>query len=94
MTKQIEIPGAGRKRIPSLERVCETLIEARNAKKEAVLAEKEAAEAAQSLLAKHDLLSYVYVDGELEFLVCRETTEKTKVAELHKKRRIPDEVEA
>lgn len=85
--KQLEIPGAGRKRIKSLDGACADLIAARLAKREATRLEQTASMRVQLRLGEHNLESYVFVDGDNRFLVSRETTEKARMQQIGRRER-------
>lgn len=65
--KQLEIPGAGRKRIKELDAVCQTILEQKALQKDAKAIMEAQAEVGDRLLKKHELPKYLFVDGEREF---------------------------
>mgnify|MGYP006170910043 CR=1 FL=1 len=85
--RQTVLPGTEPPTIPELEEACCELFEAREAKKAAADAEKDAEQAVQLALARHDLDCYAYQDGESRWLVWRETSSKVKVERVKKKKR-------
>jgi hypothetical protein len=77
--RQLEIPGAGRKRDRQGDVLCSTLLDLVQREKELRNEKKLAQEAVQRWLERKGWPAYVFVDGETKFMVTREASEKVKV---------------
>lgn len=77
--KQLEIPGAGHKRIPSLDDACSALLSAKAAEARAKEQRTKAAEEIQRLLRKKKLTSYLYVDGETKHRAVLEQKDRISI---------------
>lgn len=77
--KQLEIPGAGRKRDRQGDLLCSELLELKREEKRLREAKKEVEDKVQHWLARKGWPAYVFVDGESKFMVTRESSEKVKV---------------
>lgn len=77
--RQLEIPGAGRKRDRAGDVLCSELLKLVQAEKDLRKMKQAAQEAVQRWLERKGWPAYVFVDGETKFMVTREATEKVKV---------------
>ena len=77
--RQLEIPGAGRKRDRAGDVLCSELLELVQKEKELRKQKQAAQEAGQHWLERKGWPAYVFVDGETKFMVTREASEKVKV---------------
>lgn len=76
--KQLEIPGAGVKRIGELDDACNHQLGAKEAETRAKKERKTAEGRIQQLLTKHKIGSYVFVDGAVKRRFFREAKEGIK----------------
>lgn len=76
--KQLEIPGAGVKRIGDLDDACNHQLGAKDAEARAKKERKTAEGRIQLLLTKHKIASYVFVDGAVKRRFFREAKEGIK----------------
>lgn len=77
--RQLEIPGAGRKRDRAGDVLCAELLALVQQEKELRKQKQAAQEAVQRWLERKGWPAYVFVDGETKFMVTREASEKVKV---------------
>lgn len=89
--RQLEIPGAGRKRDRQGDVLCSTLLDLVQREKELRKEKLEAQSAVQRWLERKGWPAYVFVDGETKFMVTREASEKVKVQRIGPKQRDEDE---
>jgi len=85
--RQLEIPGAGRKRDKTGDALCRELLDIVEQEKKLRRAKQDAQAAVQRWLERKGWPAYVFVDGETKFMVTREASEKVKVQRIGPKPR-------
>jgi hypothetical protein len=83
--RQLEIPGAGRKRDKRGDLLCSELLEIVEQEKALRRAKQEAQGKVQLWLAEKGWPAYVFVDGSTRFMVTLEASEKVKVQRIGSK---------